>query len=434
MKKYNYIRPDKLKKAGLLVVYIFILSFNSAAQTEGNLTLEMAQDLALKNYPLTKQQNLVQQTASYSLMNLNRGYLPQLSINGQATYQSDVTQIPITLPNIKITPPDKDQYKITADVTQVLYDGGVINNQKKIQEINALAEEEKINIELQKLKERINQIYLGILLLDEQLKQTAIIQKDLDAGINRLQAQVKNGTAYRSNLSVLQAESLKNNQRKTELESSRNSYLQVLGIFIKRELPPNSKLEIPSVSPVSETPVIERNELKWYHFQDSLLFVQNKMIGIKNRPKLQLFGQGGYGRPGLNQLNNEFDWFYIGGIKLNWSFGGLYTSNKEKKLNMITRSTVDIQKELFVLNTNTQIKQQQGDIEKFQTLLKSDEEIVKLREEIKKASNVQLENGVITSSDYIREVNASDQAKQTLIVHKLQLLQSQLNYQNTLGK
>ena len=158
-----------------------------------------------------------------------------------------------------------------------------------------------------------------------------------------------------------------------------------------------------------------------------------KLIGVKNRPKFLAFAQGGYGKPGLNQLKNEFDTYYIGGLKLSWSLGGLYTSNREKKINTINRSILDSQKELFLLNTNSTLKQYQLEIEKLNELLKSDEEIIQLRGKIKSASNAQLANNVITSADYVREVNAADQANQNKIIHQLQLLQAQLNYQYTLG-
>ncbi|MDP9230184.1 MAG: TolC family protein, partial [Bacteroidota bacterium] len=161
---------------------------------------------------------------------------------------------------------------------------------------------------------------------------------------------------------------------------------------------------------------------------------QNKLIQAKNQPRASLFFQGGYGRPGLNFLNNEFDLFYIGGVRLNWPLGGLYTRKNEKKMVSINKNIVDIQKETFLLNTNTQLKQQQSEIEKLQNLEKTDEEIIALRVRVKNAAKAQLENGVITANDYLREINAEDQARQTLITHQLQLLQAQINYQTISGK
>ncbi len=421
-----------MKRIIATVLFYFLFSTITFAQTETSFTLEQMQELAKINYPLSKQKDLINQSANLSNANLNRNYLPQLSINGQATYQSDVTSVPIKVPGITIESLDKDQYKVFAEVNQILYDGGATYRQKKIQAISAITEEEKLNIELNKLRDKVNQIYLGILLFDEQLKQIAINQIDLDEGIKKVDAQVKNGVAYNSNLFSIQAESLKNKQRKEEVSTNRSSLIAVLSLFVNKELSKESIFQFPLIVPNASN-TISRPELKLFSVQDSLLYSQSKLIGVKNRPKFLAFAQGGYGKPGLNQLKNEFDTYYIGGLKLSWSLGGLYTSSKEKKINAINRSILDSQKELFLLNTNSTLKQYQLEIEKLNELLKSDEEIIQLRGKIKSASNAQLANNVITSADYVREVNEADQANQNKIIHQLQLLQAQLNYQYTLG-
>lgn len=418
----------KIFKNLLLFILIPVCS---TAQTS-SYTLDQIQELAKSNYPLLKQRDLINQSAVLTNANLNRNYLPQLSISGQATYQSDVTSVPIKVPGINIESLDKDQYKVYGEITQVLFDGGTTQSQKRIQSVAALTEEEKLNVELNKLRDRINQLYIGILLYDEQLKQNAIIQIDLDEGIKKVDAQVKNAVAYNSNLYTIQAESLKNKQRKEELATSRSSLIATLGIFINQELSNNTTFILPIIA-LNPSLTIARPELKLFSIQDSLLNFQSKLIGVKNRPRLFAFAQGGYGKPALNQLKNEFDTYYIGGVKLNWSLGGLYTSNKEKKINTINRSILDSQRELFILNTNATLKQYTLEIAKLNELLRSDDEIIQLRNKIKTASNAQLANNVITSSDYIREINAADQANQNKTIHQLQLVQAQLNYQFTLG-
>jgi len=402
------------------------------AQTDGTYTLDQIQELAKNNYPLIKQRDLINQSSLLSNANLNRNYLPQVSINGQATYQSSVTSFPNPALGTSVAILDKDQYKITADLTQVIYDGGVTHVQKQTQAIANLTEEEKLNVELNKLRDKINQIYLGILLYDEQLKQNLIAQIDFDEGIKKVDSQVKNGIAFNSNLFSVQAESLKNKQRKDEIETSRKSLIAILGLYINQELLNNTKLQIPVIVPGSSTTII-RPELNVFNFQDSLLYTQSKLIGVKNLPKLNAFAQGGYGKPGLDQFKNSFNPYYIGGFKLSWALGGFYTGGKERKINSINRSILDTQKELFLLNTNANLKQYQLEIDKLKLLVKTDEEIIVLRNKIKSAANAQLENNVITTADYIREVNSSDQANQNKIIHQLQLLQAQLNYQYTLG-
>lgn len=399
-----------------------------------NLSLQEAYDLSTKNYPLIKQRELIKQTTGYSIDNLSKGFLPQFSLSGQATYQSEVTKVSVPVPGVTIEPPSKDQYKVLADVSQLIYDGGVIKQQKNIQQLNEDAENQKVEVELYKLKERINQLFLGILFLDEQLKQVDLVKQDLNIGIQRVEAQVNNGVAFRSNLNVLKAESLKQDQRIIELQSSRKGFVDVLSLFMNKELPEDIRLEKPVAAAALLNNEIERPELKLYSTQEKLLGGQFKLIDSKNRPRASLFWQGGYGRPGLNLLKNEFDFFYTTGVRFNWSFGGLYTQKKEKKIIELNQKTLDIQKEVFLLNTNSQLKQQHSEIEKLNKLITSDKEIIDLRVKVKDASKAQLENGVITANDYLREVNAEDLARQSLITHQVQLLQAEINYQTVLGK
>lgn len=203
----------------LIIIFHFPLSiFNSSAQEP--LSLQKAYDLAQQNYPLIKQRELIKQTTQYTVDNLSKGFLPQFSLNAQATYQSEVTQVKIPVPGVTIEPLNKDQYKILTDINQLIYDGGVIKQQKNIQQLNEETEQQKIEVELYKLKERINQLFLGVLFLDEQLKQVDLVKADLNNGIKRVEAQVNNGVAFKSSLNVLKAELLKAEQRVIELKLS----------------------------------------------------------------------------------------------------------------------------------------------------------------------------------------------------------------------
>jgi outer membrane protein TolC len=420
-----------IKKYSLLL--LFFPAFLSA-QNAKQLNLQQAYDLSTKNYPVIKQKDLVKQTANINIENLQKGFLPQLSFSGQASYQSDVTKIDVSFPGITFEAPSRDQYKLLADVNQLIYDGGVTKEQKVIQQLNASVEDQKIEVELYKLKERINQIYLSILYLDEQLKQVDLVKADIQTGIKRVEAQVQNGVAFKSSLNTLKAELMKTDQRAIEVRSSRKGLVDALSIFLGQPLDENVQLEKPASSGIAFGSEITRPEIKLYGEQVKLIDGQNRLITAKNLPKASLFVQGGYGRPGLNMLKNSFDFYYIGGVRLNWSLGGFYTKKKEKELVEVNKKIVDIQKETFVLNTNTQLKQQQAEIGKLEQLVTSDNEIITLRRSVTDAAKAQLENGVITANDYLREVNAEDQARQTLITHQVQLLQAQINYQTISGK
>lgn len=416
-----------------ILTVILLMPLLVFGQNNPTLNLQKAYDLAQQNYPLVKQRDLVRQTTDITIDNLGKGFFPQFSLSGQATYQSQVTEFDVPIPGFTFNGPSKDQYKVLADVNQLIYDGGVIRQQKNIQRLNDDVEQQRIEVELYKIKDRINQLFLGVLFLDEQLKQVDLIKADLNNGIKRIEAQVNNGVILRSNLNVLQAEVLKADQRTIELQSSRKGLVDVLSIFINQQLPENVQLEKPSV-PEAISSEVQRPELKLFSFQDKLLSSQHKLIDSRNLPKANLFLQGGYGKPGLDLLKNEFSFFYTTGIRFNWSLGGLYTQKKEKKLVGINKKIIDIQKETFLLNTNTALKQQQSEVDKLQKLVSTDQQIIDLRVKVKDAAKAQLENGVITANDYLREVNAEDQSRQNLILHQVQLLQAQINYQTLSGK
>ena len=410
---------------------LFLCSYTAEAQRNDSLTIEVCYTWAEQNYPLAKQRDLIEKSKAYSIDNAMKGYLPQLSINGQATYQSAVTQVPMALPGAEVPQLSKDQYKVYAEVNQTIYDGGAIRQQKYAHEVNAKVEEQKLAVELYTLKERINQLYFGILTTDEQLRQNELLQSDLQLGIRKTQASIDNGTAFKSNADALKAELLKANQRTTELLATRLAYLEMLGLFINQPLNENTVLTRPQQLTISNE--VTRPELSLYDYQNKSIDAQYQQLQVKNNPKLSLFVQGGYGRPALNMLSNDFEAYYIGGVRLSWSLGGLYTLKKEKALLDNSRRTIGLQRETFLFNTNLTSRQQHADITRLQNLLASDGEIIALRESVKKASAAQLENGVITSNDYLREVNAEDQARQTRILHEIQWLLAQYNHQTTTG-
>jgi outer membrane protein TolC len=421
-----------MKRLLILIINYSLLIINSSAQE--SLSLQKAYDLAQQNYPLIKQRDLIKQSKDITIDNLGKGFLPQINFSGQVSYQSAVTGVNIPIPGISIASVNKDQYKFLADLNQLIYDGGTIKEQKNIQQLNEDAEQQKVEVEMYKLKERINQLFLGVMFLDEQLKQVDLIKTDLNTGTKKVEAQVNNGVAFKSNLNVLKAEILKADQRMIELKATRKGLTDVLGLFINQILPENIQLEKPVVESVVVINEIQRPELKLFSTQGKLIGGQLKLIDSRNKPKASMFVQGGYGKPGLNFLKNEFAFFYTTGLRLNWNFGGLYTKQNEKKLVEINQQSVNVQKDVFLLNTNTQLKQQQSEIEKLQKLIAADNEIIDLRVKVKDAAKAQLENGVITPNDYLREVNAEDQSRQSLITHQVQLLQAQINYQTISGK
>jgi outer membrane protein TolC len=417
----------------LFVLSSFFAGWLAAkAQTVTSLSIDDCYRLARQNFPFIKQKDLIQKTREYSIHNISKGYLPQFLINGQATYQSDVTEIPVKLPNTTIPTLDKDQYKLYAEVNQAVFDGGVKRLQKQSVESGAAVEQQKLEVELYKLNDRINQLFFGILLANEQLVQTDILKKDIQLGITKINAAIVNGTALKSSGDGLQAELLKTNQRTIELKSVNQAYRDMLSLFINKPLDEHSLLERPAK--ITATQIINRPEIALYEMEKKSFDIQNNLIKARNLPKAGLFLQAGYGRPALNMLKNDFDAYYIGGAKITWSLSGLYTAKKEKALVNIKSKSVDLQKEVFLFNTNLTLKKQNAEISKLEELIQSDNGIIQLRTRIKNTALSQLEYGVINSSDYLREVNAEDQARQTQLLHEIQLLMAQYDQQNTTGK
>ena len=306
-----------IKTIAFTISYWLIAISYTNAQTLG---LERCYQLAESNYPLVQQYALIDKTKEYSITNAAKGYLPQFHIGGQASYQSDVTQIPISLPNIDIPSLSKDQYKIYGEVSQPITDLFTVKHQKELIHANTAVEEQKIDVELYKLKERINQLYFGILLIDAQIAQTEILKKDIQSGINKNNTAIANGIALKSSADVLRAELFKADQRTIELKATRKGYADMLSLFINQSVDEQTTLERPY--PVTLAREINRPELKLFDGQKKIFDVQDKFINAKNLPRFSLFLQGGYGRPALNMLNNDFDLYYLGGVRLMWNISG----------------------------------------------------------------------------------------------------------------
>ena len=403
--------------------YLFLLLFFSGnAQT---LTLEECYTLAKQNYPLIKRQNLIAKTKDYTVQNAAKGWLPQIQIIGQATYQNDVIQFPIHLPNMTVDPLSKDQYKVFTDIQQNIYDGGIIAHQKKIATLNAEIELQKTEVETDQLEIRINQIYFGILQTEEQLQQVELTKSDLSNGLKKAEIQLENGVIFRSNVDILKAQIISLDQKKIELLSVKKSFLQMLSFFIQKNLDENTTFVKPEKILIQTEN--KRAELQLFDLQKRILEQQKENINSKNLPKIGAFFQGGYGKPGFNMLKNEFDLFYIGGLRLNIPISGFYTRKNDLALVVTQQDEIDIQKENFLFNQQFQSIQNNNDLEKIQKLIEKDDELILLRESIKNASFAQLENGVITTSDYLREVNELDRTKNQKIAHEIQYLLTQYN-------
>lgn len=395
-------------------------------------TLTMAEERARRHFPALRQKALARQARDLTASNLMKGYLPQVSLGGQASYQSEVTQLVIPNAPFKVEPLSKDQYRLTVDVAQTLFDGGWTRAQLGIAEVQSQLEEGRAEVDLHRLRERVQALYFGVLLSDAMAAQTAVLKADIDEGIRKVSAQVEGGIAFRSALDALKAESLRAEQRRIEIASSRKGLVDALGILADTLLGESVRFEIPP-SPSVVTSAIQRPELELFRLQAFMGERQKSLTDARLRPRTSLFLTSGYGRPGLNMLKNQFEPYGIGGLRFQWNLGARYTAHGEKALADIAIRNAALQAEAFRLQTESLARQQRADIDRLSRLAEADRAIIELRTSVKQAALAQLEAGVATAADYLREVNAEDMARQTLRLHELQLVQSHVALAWTLG-
>lgn len=423
-----------------ILTTVFVLSaLFSMAQSPATLNIDSCYAWAKQNYPLLKQHDIIDQTRDFTIKNAYRGYIPQINVSGQATYQSQTTNFadvfsgsPIPgLSSIKFPVYSKDQYRITGEVYQTIFDA----NQSKFKKENAVTQAEiqhqNVEVNLYTLRERVNQVYFGVLLIDEQLKQNEIQQKDVQNGIDKTQALVNNGAAYRSSIDELKAQLLQVQQTRIEMNNTRKAYLMVLGLLINKPVDESTMLTKPQ-APVLTTD-IKRPEMTLYDLQKKTYIVQVQQLQTGFLPQINAYFDGSYGRPTLNTVSNKFGAFWITGVRFNWSIASLYTYKNTKHVLSLNQNDLDIQKENFLFNTKITLSQQDQEIKKYTDLLENDQKIVDLRTSVKNSSNAQLQNGVITSHDYLTQVDAEAQARQNMVLHQIQLLQAEYNHQNTSG-
>ena len=413
------------------LIIILFLFFGSFLQAQQKITLNECYDLAEKNYPLAKQTNLLQQKSALEIDALNKAKLPKIDINAQATYQSAVTQLPISLPNVTITPLNKDQYRATLDVNQLIYNGGMIEANSKLKEVQTQTVQQQVAVNLYQLKSRINYSYMMILLWQEQnrlliSKKNSILEK-----ISEVKSGVRNGAILPASEQVLEAELLKLEQALTENSFQRIKELQNLASLTTTSFAENTILEQPILNLETNG---TRPEIQFFELQQTQIEASKDVISKSNLPKLNAFGQAGYGNPGLNMLNNSFESFYIVGLKLNWNVFDWNKSKTEKEALDVAKEIISTEKETFETNNQMQLNELKSEILKMETIIKTDVQIIQLREKVLQSYDSQLRNGVITSSDYITELNNLFDAKTNQKIHETQLQLAKINYQTIKGQ
>ncbi|RLD58535.1 MAG: TolC family protein [Bacteroidetes bacterium] len=410
-----------------LINFIYIICFAQTlfAQSSDTLFLDDCYNKAVKNYPLYEQKDLYKSASKLRLKNYSTNYLPTLDFNAQATYQSDVPGI--EMPMMNISKVSKDQYRASIDLKQVIYDGGLTSSLKKIEKADFDVLENQLDVELYKLKEKVNNIYFYVLLLQENEKLLNTKINEIKERQKNVESSVKNGVLLESNIDVLEAALLKTNQQLIDVRAGEKAAFLMLQDYIKQPIDEKSILVLPKIE-IDFNDSINRPENKLFDNQINKIDLTSKLISKKRNPKLIGFGQLGYGRPGLNMLSDDFDTYYIFGAKVSWNIWDWKNTGRQKDELSIQKNIINTQKQTFDNNINIVLDKEKCEIEKFEDLIETDKEIIKLRTKILKRSASKLENGVITSSDYLVDLNAETQSKINLKTHKIRLVQSKINY------
>ena len=416
----------------MISLALIILSSVSRAQT-----LEECQQAAEKNYPLIKQYGLITKTTQLTVKNIQKGWLPQLTASAQATYQSAVTAWPESMQSIyqqmglNMKGLSKDQYKIGIDLQQTIYDGGAISSQRNIAQQEGKVQEAQTETNLYQVRRHVNEMYFSLLLLNEQIQLNEDVKVLLQSSEKKLSAMVKGGTAATSDLDNVRAERLSVEQQNENLKQQKLMLQRMLSVFCGLEVNNTQK---PAPIQIA-TSVNNRPEMRLYNSQLELTEAKEKALDTQLRPKLGLFAQGFYGYPGLNMfedmMNRKWSLNGIVGVKLSWNVSALYTHKNDKAKLSAQREMIENAREVFLFNNKLEEIQQSENISRYQTMMKSDDEIIVLRTNVRKAAESKLAHGIIDVISLLREINNENAAKTQQSIHEIDMLKEMYNLKYT---
>lgn len=416
----------------MISLALIILSSGSWAQT-----LEECQQAAEKNYPLIKQYGLIAKTTQLTVKNIQKGWLPQVTVSAQATYQSAVTAWPESMQSmyqqmgLNMKGLSKDQYKIGIDLQQTIYDGGAISSQRNLAQQEGKVQEAQTETNLYQVRRRVNEMYFSLLLLNEQIQLNEDVKTLLLSSEKKLSAMVKGGTAATSDLDNVRAERLCVEQQNENLKQQKQMLQRMLSIFCGLEVNNTQK---PAPVQIASS-VNNRPEMRLYNSQLELTEAKEKALDIQLRPKLGLFAQGFYGYPGLNMfedmMNRKWSLNGIVGIKLSWNVSAFYTHKNDKARLSVQREMIENAREVFLFNNKLEEIQQNENINRYQTMMKSDDEIIVLRTNVRKAAESKLTHGIIDVISLLREINNENAAKTQQSIHEIDMLKEMYNLKYT---
>ena len=404
-------------------------------------TLEECQQLACDHYPVIRQYDLIRQSEQYDLSNAARSWLPQISFLAQATWQNRVPEFPSALSGmldqagVSLRGLDKDQYKVALEVNQTIWDGGQSQADRRVIEATADEHRQATEVDLYAVKGRVNDLYFGILLLEERLGQTDLTIALLQSNLDKVRSLVTNGVAMQTDADAVEAELLSVQQQRVQIEASRESYRRMLELFIGQRLA--ERLERPElVEAVSGESA--RPELAWIDAQQERLAAQELSVKSATRPRFGVFAQGYYGYPGLDyfagMVSTDWTWNALIGVKMSWNFGAYYTKKNRLSNLRVAQQQLDIQRDVFLFNTDLQVAEEQGNISRLRRALADDDRIVALRRSVREAAESKLRNGVIDTNDLLRKITDEASARSARSLREVELLKAIYELKYTINR
>lgn len=404
-------------------------------------TLEACQQLACDHYPEIRQYDLIRQSKQYDLSNAARSWLPQVSFSAQATWQNRVPEFPSALSGmldqagVSLRGLDKDQYKVALEVNQTIWDGGQSQADRRVIEATADEHRQATEVDLYAVKGRVNDLYFGILLLEERLGQTDLTIALLQSNLDKVRSLVTNGVAMQTDADAVEAELLSVQQQRVQIEASRASYRRMLELFIGQRLA--ERLERPElVEEISGESA--RPELAWIDAQQERLAAQELSVKSATRPRFGVFAQGYYGYPGLDyfagMVSTDWTWNALIGVKMSWNFGAYYTKKNRLSNLRVAQQQLDIQRDVFLFNTDLQVAEEQGNISRLRRALADDDRIVALRRSVREAAESKLRNGVIDTNDLLRKITDEASARSARSLREVELLKAIYELKYTINR
>ncbi len=415
----------------ILIILFFSAIFQLKSQT---ITLQMCRDSAVSNYPNMRQILLNNETYELNIKNIKTNYYPKLNLNGQASYQSDVTKIPdMPLPAFDVPEISKDWYKINLDIEQMIYDGGITAGQKKVEAARYEISDQKIEVELYGLKERINQLFFNILFLRKNIEVLEVLHQNLETRIKDAQVAFENGMLLSSDVDALRVELYRAEQKIVEKKEDISALIASMNELTHLNIHSADDLIVPDIKLDNFDFVNNRPEYILLSKQQAQVLALKSLTKSKRNPVFMAFGQAGYGRPGYDMLNDNFDDYYMIGARLHWNIWDWGKVKREKQVFDIQNNIINTQRETFNQNLKADWHKRIADIEKYEKIIGRDQEIVRLQKNVVETVDHQLKNGTITSTGYLIELNKMLEARLNLEAHKLQLIYAKYQYLTSIG-